>query len=65
MLSKSARDNFSNDNRCFIFQRFREFAQRKFYTPIAERRHFFLCTNVLTGGDGALRRPRRVQRRKR
>jgi len=32
ILSKSARANFSNDNRCFIFQGFREFAQRKFIT---------------------------------
>jgi hypothetical protein len=50
----------------FHLSGFWEFAQRKLINPSPARRHFFLRTgNVLTGRDGALRRPRREQRRKR
>jgi hypothetical protein len=42
-----------------FFQGFREFAQRKFYTPITERRHFFLCTVFQPGC--AIAKERRLQ----
>ncbi len=63
IFSKSARGNFSNDNRCFMSQKFWEFPPKEnFITAKKTRRHFFFFAAVRRAPEiprrrGAVRPP--------